>query len=405
LTDTSSTHYRLYQVPNNNIEIAIAAYDSCNLYSPISPPHKTISLGTVFDTCHKRISLNWSTYNGWSTQDHGIFYNKNSSGFMSLPKVSGSAFSSFFDSIKLGDSVCFYVRAYKSGDPITTSSSNISCVYTRAKIIPTLNYINQVTVQNNSSILVNWSGNHLTDVANAELLRSKNNSTFAPVSSFPNPSITFSFIDNLVTVSKDLVNYKVVLLDNCGVMLNESNTSSNILLKLDNKTLQWNDYTGWLGTNQGFSVFDSSGSTWKLLMSNSLSLIYTTAADPNSSLTTCYYVLASEVNNPLGNNSYSTSNIVCEIPPFSYYMPNIIIPGGVNNKFVIIGNNIDDDKSWYAIYNRWGERIFQSSKLTDPWYGDYRENIVPSGIYFYVAEIYSLDHERVSLKGEIRVLR
>jgi gliding motility-associated-like protein len=405
LSDTSSINYLLYQVTNNNIEITIAAYDSCNLYSPISSPHKTISLGTFFDTCTRRAFLNWSLYGGWSPQSYIVYYNQNGLGYKSLQSVPATTKSLLFDSTKLGDSICFYVRAFKSGDPATTSSSNISCVHTRAKITPSLNYINQVTVQNNNSILVNWSGNRLRDVAKAELFISKNNSPFVSTFSVPNPSLSFSFTDNNVSVSKDLAKYKVVLFDFCGEILNESNTSSNILLELKDKTLEWNDYAGWLGSNQGFSVFDGSGTTWKLLRPASLELTYLTTDEPNSSLTKCFYVQASEVNNPLGVNSYSESNIVCKIPLFSYYMPNTIIPGGVNDKFVIIGNNIDIEKSWFSIYNRWGERIFQSYSLSDAWYGQYRENIVPSGVYFYVAEIYSLNQERVTLTGEIRVLR
>jgi gliding motility-associated-like protein len=59
----------------------------------------------------------------------------------------------------------------------------------------------------------------------------------------------------------------------------------------------------------------------------------------------------------------------------------------------------------YSIYNRWGEKVFESKNMTDKWDGIYKGKPLPNGIYSYYAEIELLNRAKRTYTGELQIVR
>lgn len=94
----------------------------------------------------------------------------------------------------------------------------------------------------------------------------------------------------------------------------------------------------------------------------------------------------------------------CELPLF---IPNAFKPNGVNKHFRICNSNLRS--SVLMIYNRWGEKIFESSSQECPsWDGTYLNVDCPAGIYFYSVHGFLTKKERLehfNISGTVTLLR
>jgi gliding motility-associated-like protein len=92
-------------------------------------------------------------------------------------------------------------------------------------------------------------------------------------------------------------------------------------------------------------------------------------------------------------------------------VPKLITPNGdnVNDGFII--QNIDDykDLSQLTIYNRWGDRVWQSEYLYDnanPWRGTNQNGTkLADGVYMYTLELVNAsDDYEYSVNGTITIM-
>ncbi len=87
-------------------------------------------------------------------------------------------------------------------------------------------------------------------------------------------------------------------------------------------------------------------------------------------------------------------------------VPNVFTPNGdgINDRFDASGINIGSFKG--AIYNRWGQKLYNWEELTQGWDGrTYSGSEVPAGTYFYVIEATGLDHQQYQLEGTLQLNR
>jgi gliding motility-associated-like protein len=90
---------------------------------------------------------------------------------------------------------------------------------------------------------------------------------------------------------------------------------------------------------------------------------------------------------------------------FSFYLPNAFTPDGdgKNDFFQGFGSNI---KAYsMTIFDRWGEKIFQTSEYAKPWDGRIDDNAVQHGVYVYkviITDDADTEHEYV---GSVTVVR
>jgi len=87
------------------------------------------------------------------------------------------------------------------------------------------------------------------------------------------------------------------------------------------------------------------------------------------------------------------------------FVPNAFSPNndGLNDKFVTPGWFIRDYK--LTIYNRWGEKLYESNSIYDNWDGSYEGKIVENEAYVYIIETMGIDLIKRNYKGNVTVVR
>ncbi len=97
---------------------------------------------------------------------------------------------------------------------------------------------------------------------------------------------------------------------------------------------------------------------------------------------------------------------LCVEPTFRLFAPNAMTPdyNGYNDVFRFKGRFISSIE--WQVFNRWGELIFTGQSLDDEWDGTHKGQLVPQGVYVYLAK-YVPQYEGVArtMKGFITVLR
>jgi len=90
------------------------------------------------------------------------------------------------------------------------------------------------------------------------------------------------------------------------------------------------------------------------------------------------------------------------------WAPNAFTPNGdgMNDSFKVKGQNIDD--FFLAIYNRWGEIVFETKEMDMAWDGRHNNNLCPAEIYIWIIRYSSYSSEypvSETLKGTVLLYR
>lgn len=94
------------------------------------------------------------------------------------------------------------------------------------------------------------------------------------------------------------------------------------------------------------------------------------------------------------------------VPPFVLFVPNVITPNDdkLNDVFHVYleGGEVEE----IAIYNRWGERLYEGAKDTAMWDGTFKNKKVPNGTYFFVGRVLNFSNQEVqNISGIVEVVR
>lgn len=124
----------------------------------------------------------------------------------------------------------------------------------------------------------------------------------------------------------------------------------------------------------------------------------------------CYRILA--VSNEAKTDT-SISNVVCLNGESQIHVPNAFTPNGdgkndVFRPVTIFGYNQTDNafKMYrFEVFNRWGERIFETNRIEEGWDGTYMGEKVESGMFMYQIRFFGLDHKVYMKEGSVLLMR
>jgi gliding motility-associated-like protein len=87
------------------------------------------------------------------------------------------------------------------------------------------------------------------------------------------------------------------------------------------------------------------------------------------------------------------------------YIPNGFTPNGdgVNDMWFVYGTGIKDFKA--TVYNRWGEKVFESDDQFQGWDGTYKGQMQGPGVFVYFVDIVYLSGEKESKQGSLTLIR
>ena len=90
------------------------------------------------------------------------------------------------------------------------------------------------------------------------------------------------------------------------------------------------------------------------------------------------------------------------------FIPNAFSPNGDGNNdvFQLFGDVNTIAFLDVMVFNRWGEKVFESSNHHFTWDGTYKGEVVPQGAYIYTAKIVFINgYSRNDLKGSLTIIR
>ncbi len=118
-----------------------------------------------------------------------------------------------------------------------------------------------------------------------------------------------------------------------------------------------------------------------------------------------YIVIVNDANNCSVTNTFNILAGTSECIPESFYIPNIFSPNGdlMNDILYVRGNGIKTLK--FTIYDRWGEKMFETEDPSTGWDGTFRGKLMESAVFVYTVEAEMKSGNTISEKGNITLVR
>lgn len=113
-----------------------------------------------------------------------------------------------------------------------------------------------------------------------------------------------------------------------------------------------------------------------------------------------YSVTVTDSNNCTGTSSANVIQVVAIIP--NAFSPN---NDAVNDELRIVSNNSFISQIKWRIFNRWGEKVFETNDIAEAWDGTYKGQEVPNGVYAYYAEVTFSNDQTQVYQGNVTVIR
>ena len=133
--------------------------------------------------------------------------------------------------------------------------------------------------------------------------------------------------------------------------------------------------------------------------------LLTCSACPNpvaTAIDTITYVLTFA--NELGCAVSDTITINVQ-PVGNVFFPNAFTPNGDgrNDVFAALGANVKTYE--LRIYNRWGEKVFETNNFLEGWNGDFKGSAQPVAVYVYYASVTLMNNITQKFKGSLTLIR
>jgi gliding motility-associated-like protein len=140
--------------------------------------------------------------------------------------------------------------------------------------------------------------------------------------------------------------------------------------------------------------------TWSPSGSLSCSTCQSPVASPT--VTTVYTLTVTDAN---GCTDVDTVTVVVDIACGELYLPNAFSPNGdqQNDVLFVRGNCIKELD--LQIYNRWGEKVFETQDATLGWDGTWRNTACEASVFTYILNATLLDGTEISRKGNISLVK
>jgi len=103
------------------------------------------------------------------------------------------------------------------------------------------------------------------------------------------------------------------------------------------------------------------------------------------------------------NANVLTSSTPCTAPYL--YIPNIFSPNGDGENDMLYVQGAGVAEIIFIIYDRWGEKIFETNDLIDGWDGSYQGKPMNEAVFVYYVKASLINNEIIERKGNISIVR
>lgn len=390
----------------------MVAVDICHNQSLPSELHRTVELKATPGI--NTVELNWTPYEGFnSSKQYEIWRKKpDESSFTYLTTVHGDS-THYTDTNTYCRQLYYYRIQTREADSLmqTSWSDTSGAEPGYVPMLPTPENI-RATVEKNSFVRMEWHKANYNRLFTYQVFRSVDGDEPVFFQSFLSGDTVL--IDKDVDVQNHSYTYTTYVVDACGGRSEPSNIARTILLKVHmvgndilthDPELTWNAYENWTSGVDHYNVefFYDSVQSFSLIARNQGDNL--TARHRYVNLVQsdyCYIVTGYKT----GDSSiWSESNITCVTTAPRLYAPNVftINNDGLNDEFLLRGVFIDQFN--LKIYNRWGQKVFESNDLNRGWDGTLNGEACTSDVYVYLAEGIGKKGQRISISGNVTLLR
>ncbi len=378
-----------------------------------------------FDTCNTIMNISWSRYfentNPTCTEDlndtikiaryHLWKKVGENSDYQKIETTQDTSYRD--DKVEYNQTYSYYVEAVLAKDTSIKSASNRVSMETRMPYDP--NYINTDEFEvDNSSINLQYTIAENSEIDRFTLLRG--NSHEGPFDTLETTNIdeyTYEYQDRNVNPGRNVYYYNLAAVNQCNNLTTHSDTVNNIVLNVKENNLvnelKWTPVMS--GKVKRYEIYRKIGSNPYSFRGTTQNLTFfdneiSAFMGRDVSGTFCYYVRA--ILEGYGNNeSVSVSNKTCVYIKPRIFIPNTIIPNAKNLENQKFRPRLSFLPQEYLliIYNRSGNKVFQTNDPEKPWNGTIQGNEkASSGTYIYYLEYQNPDDKKVKKRGQITVI-
>jgi gliding motility-associated-like protein len=323
-----------------------------------------------------------------------------------------------------GTTYCWYVRAIDTAT-VKTASSNKVCITSLAVQRSRLLYLAKTSVRDDNGVELVCFIDKDADIVHFDVQRADElGAPFKSLGLLPKP-ITgpweYRFKDFTANPNDHRYVYRFVATDSCGNVDTSSNIGRTMVLEVDEQDnltnfLKWNPYRDYLGGVDRYEVYRAVQPTGGFqLVGSTQDTFFLDNTRPlgDYSGLLAYRVVAVEGPNPLvfrdadGSVFRSTSTTA-----MAEFKPRVFIPNSFNPKSEVAANRVWKPAQVYVapssysleIYDRWGQRVFETKDETKAWDGKLNGAYAPTGVYTYQLRYRSIEGELVERRGTLNLL-
>lgn len=396
-------------VEKDPYQFRITVMDSCgNKQTTPSLVHHHIALGAT--TKNNVVELQWMNYRGWPIDEFNVYKDNNIIETIQVDRARNDSVFIYLDSNLDCETTLYDYRVEATGSTGFVVSSNTDEEAAVDETRPASVYLRSTSVlARNEGVRLEWQNSLEKDAKRYHILRkAPNDDTFSLVKKSSKLGLD---IDSIDLDNPTEYCYRIAVEDNCGNVSEQSNDGCIMVLTGGNlrraNSLKWNEYRQWQDSIVQYEVYRSTDSSnWEYLNTVEDRIrTYVDSSLNDTFMTYCYRVKAVEKKG--GFNEASWSTILCVTQEPLIYIPNAFTPQfseGINDYFGPQGAFIPSDYSM-KIYNRWGQKVFETTE-GQRWDGTMLNGeYVPMGVYVYYIQMTTTNGEVYDLKGNIKVFR
>jgi gliding motility-associated-like protein len=385
--------------------------------------HESMYLRAHFDSCQKLTELFWNPYWYWAEgiREYEIYVSKNASPFVKVDVTNDTNY--VHTNLEVSAEYCYVVRAVKNTTTRTTAASNKACIIAKVPKRPDYQYNYNTTVQAGNTgveefFFVDSTAGYIGfQIQRGTEPNDMRNLWFMP---FDVSTRYYQYTDPSARPAFNSYYYWVIGVDSCELNADTMNMSRTILLDAvanSNRTnsLEWNAYEGWNGNVTAYNIHRSVDGVYAFLTTvPSTQLTYTDSIQEIiiGEGNFCYIIEAVEgISTPIGApnpvlfQELSQSNEDCAHQHPNVFTPNAFMPEGVNNIFKPVTVYVDADSYLFQMYNRWGEKIFETTDPDQGWNGSAKGKPQPQGSYVFFVSFVSSKGKEYTKSGSVTLLR
>jgi len=415
--DPSATSYILTSTATKyfSVSYVVAAMRLPRCTSIFSNVLNSIYEEASIDTCSKKIAVSWNSYPSLPVKVTGysVFLSVNRGNYNESGRLNAGETTLRLNDFTIDAEYCFVVRANLEGG--TFSSSNKTCISTKMQRPPLWINADQATLNPDGKVALSFTIDPLSEITRFSLARRIGSSgTFQEISQPSSVNGSVNYIDNQAD-SKNINYYILSAINSCSIPVMVSNPASNIVLSLERAgndiILSWNSYKMWLGLISSYILFINTGKGFEekavIPATDSTYILgYKQVMYDVTGNEVCFYINASETDNPHGVTGQSLSSKICTYPAEVITVPNVFTPN----------NDLDNDlfrpvlsftplEYYLVISDRQGKVLFETRDYLTEWDGSHNGAPEPQGVCLWFLKLTTPSGRKISKTGTLTIIR